>query len=99
MRRYVLSTLLAIACTVAHAEPEVEALVALDHTSNIMLGRPFNDEEEWQSEFIGAGITINAGRRRAWEIDIVHGAERRERETTEQASKLHVRFYPGRVRE
>lgn len=82
----------------AGAEPKVEPVVALDHTSHIARGAPFNDKDEFQSEFIGAGITIHAGARRAWEIDITHGVERRDRVATDSASKLHVRWYPRRGR-
>jgi hypothetical protein len=76
---------------------EVEAFVALDHTSNLFRGAPFNDKEEFTADALVAGITITAGKRSAWEIDLTHGVQRIDN-STEPASNLSVRFYPGRLR-
>lgn len=83
----------------AHAQAaEVEPLVVYDHTSNAFRGFPLNAREELQAEYLGAGVTITAGTRKRWEIDITHGVMSVEGETFEQASKLTVRFYPRRGR-
>jgi hypothetical protein len=82
----------------ARAEPEVEPVIGLEHASHLLRGAPFNEKEEFQSEYAGGGVTINAGKHRAWEIDITHGIQRIERTTTDQATRLHVRFYPRRRR-
>jgi hypothetical protein len=82
----------------AHAA-EVEAVVIYDHTSALSRGYPFNDQDEWSVDFVGAGITITAGKRRAWEIDLAHGRKMFDNDGQwEEGSKVAVRWYPGRGR-
>jgi hypothetical protein len=77
---------------------EVEAFASVGHVSNVFRGRPFNDRPEFQSDSLLGGVTITAGKRGAWEIDLAHGWQRTDRVITEPASALAVRFYPGRLR-
>ena len=77
---------------------EVEAFTSLRHTSDLFRGKPFNDEKALQLDGLSGGMTINAGKHRAWEIDLQHGFQRIDRARTEQFSALDVRFYPGRTR-
>jgi hypothetical protein len=103
MKRAIVQSLLFVALFVgyslwAHAA-EVEPVVIYDHTSALSRGYPFNDQEEWTVDFLGAGITIKAGTRRAWEIDLAHGRKQFDNNGAwEEGSKLAVRWYPRRGR-
>ena len=82
---------------------EIEPFVQYQHTSDLFRGCPFRcDSDEPKQEFISGGVTINAGKRRAWEIDIAHGIKAVDcpikRCSWEQGSQLGVRYYPFRGR-
>lgn len=77
---------------------ETEAVLLCTHTSDLLRGRPFNNQDEPQQDYCGAGVTITAGRRRAWEMDITHGFKSIDRSQRENGSQFTVRFYPGRLR-
>lgn len=77
---------------------EVEAFASVRHTSDLFRGAPFNKQDALQLDGLSGGFTINAGKRRAWEIDLQHGFQRIDRARVEQFSALDVRFYPGRLR-
>ena len=92
--------LIVIACSLwneVKAEPTVEPVVKYDHDSDITRGVPFNDQEEYSSDYVAAGITVTAGRRKRWEIDITHGRRRIDRDI-DSASEFEVRWYPRRRR-
>lgn len=77
----------------------VEFMIDLTHVSDITTGPPFNDRPERWFNLAALGFTIEAGKNRAWEIDLAHGVKRSCSPClTEQGSKLNVRFYPGRLR-
>jgi hypothetical protein len=79
---------------------DAEAFAAYSHTSDLFRGRPFNDRDEWSADFIGGGVTISAGKARAWEIDLAHGFKRnsmRRGYGWENGTTLNIRFYPGRL--
>lgn len=92
----------AVICALAVANlahgAEVEPVVVLDHTSNVFRGRPLNDREELTADYFGVGVTVTAGRRERYEIDLSHGVARFEGGAFESASKLSVRWYPRRRR-
>src|SRR5690606_3345618 len=77
---------------------ETETVLLCSHTSDIRRGEPFNNRAEPQQDYCGAGVTVTAGRRRAWELDITHGFKIIDRGPRESGSQLTVRFYPGRLR-
>lgn len=77
---------------------EVEALVIETHDSNLVQGWPRNNRAESSHDFLGAGVTITAGTRSAWHIDIAHGIKSVDRQRRETGTHFAVRFYPGRLR-
>jgi hypothetical protein len=78
---------------------EVEPFVEYSHTSDIFRGCPLHCEQsEPLLDYAGVGVTITAGRRNRWEIDISHGYKRIDSKSTEPGSKLAIRFYPRRNR-
>jgi hypothetical protein len=77
---------------------EVETLLLLQHTSDLLRGPPLNNRDERQHDFLAAGVTITAGKCEAWEIDIAHGVKSIDRGRRESGTQLAVRFYPGRTR-
>jgi hypothetical protein len=82
----------------AHAA-DIEALLLLQHTSDLLRGPPFNNDSESQHDYLAPiGITITAGVRKAWELDLTHGVKFINRGKRETGSQLAVRFYPGRLR-
>lgn len=84
-----------VTCSAAEFEPFAQ----YDHTSDIRRGPPFNDRDEHTQDFIGGGVTISAGKHRAWEIDLSHGYKTIDcRSCWETGSRLSVRFYPRRLK-
>jgi hypothetical protein len=79
---------------------EVEAFAVYDHTSALFVGCPFHcsDPPEPQQDYLAGGVTITAGKRKAWEIDLSHGVKRVDRWLVTQGSQFTVRYYPGRGR-
>jgi hypothetical protein len=78
---------------------EVEAMAKYSHGSDIVRGCPFRCEiSEPQYDAITGGITITAGKCRAWELDLSHGFKWIDRGPSETGSEFAVRFYPGRRR-
>lgn len=99
-RKRFLPSLAVIALGLGHplfaSAAEWEALVLLQHTSDLLRGRPLNTREESQEEMIAAGATLRLGLKRAFEIDLVHGVKSIDRGSWESGSQLTVRWYPGR---
>ena len=78
---------------------ETEAMVKLTHGSDLARGCPFRcDEQEPQYDALTGGVTITAGKRERWEIDITHGFKWIDRGPRENGSEFSVRFYPMRRR-
>lgn len=75
---------------------DLEPFLLLQHTSDLLRGPPFNTKDEGQQDFLAAGVTIIAGERRAWELDLAHGVKWIDRGEAEHGTQLAVRFYPGR---
>ena len=96
MRRIALliSALFAVNASAASVETFIEA----SHTSALFQGKPFNNQDGGpQMDAITAGVTITAGKKQAWEIDLSHGRKRVDG-VVWPGSTLNVRFYPGRLR-
>jgi hypothetical protein len=94
--RYLYAFALTFALCANAYTTEVEPFVVYSHLSDVTRGRPFNGQDEAQSEYIGAGITIVAGKLKRFEIDISHGRKSVDRAGWESGSQLNVRFYPRR---
>lgn len=79
---------------------EVEYMVEYAHTSDIRRGPPFNNRDEATQEYLAPlGMTIAAGKHRAWEIDLSTGFKSIDcKSCWETGSKLNVRFYPRRMK-
>lgn len=78
----------------------IEPVVQYRHLSDIARGCPRRcNVDEPQSDYLGPlGMTITAGRRRAWEIDISTGVKWIDRGDREGGSEFGVRWYPWRAR-
>ena len=102
MRKYgtaLLMLVLMAAFTVSVHAAEIEWFVEYDHTSDVLRGPPFNNQDERFVDYIGGGVTLALGSKRAWEVDIGHGVKRLDGiGAFESGSKFAVRFYPGRTR-
>jgi hypothetical protein len=89
--------LLACSLCASASAAEVEAFATYDHTSNIVRGCPRRcEQDESSQEYLGGGVTISAGKRKAWEIDLSHGIKSIDGDRREVGSKFEVRYYPGR---
>lgn len=77
---------------------EAEAFAGGFHGSDVARGAPFNEVEELTFDAVLGGVTITAGKRRAWEVDLAQGFKRFDKGPWENATTLGVRFYPGRLR-
>ena len=75
---------------------DVEPVIVLDHSSDLFRGWPVNNTPEPQEDYLGSGITIHAGKRRRFEMDITMGLKSLNRGPTESGTRLTVRFYPTR---
>jgi hypothetical protein len=98
--------LIAIFCwlTVQDAKAaDLEWFVQYQHTSDILRGCPWHCETtEPTQEFASGGLTITAGTRFRWELDIAHGYKAIDcsprRCAWEPGTQLSARFYPLRNR-
>ena len=97
-RYHIALVLMMLACAWQTHAAEVEPMGTHVHVSNAFRGFPLNKREELQADYLGAGVTITAGKRKRWEIDISHGALSVERTGFESASILSTRYYPRRGR-
>lgn len=79
----------------------VEPVAQYRHLSDIARGCPRRcNVDEPQSDYLGPlGLTITAGRRRAWEIDISTGVKWIDRGGREGGSEFGVRYYYMRGRQ
>lgn len=78
---------------------EIEPMVKLAHVSDIAHGCPLScDTDDFQVDSLTGGITITAGARQRWEIDMTHGYKWVERGPREGSTEFVVRFYPRRNR-
>lgn len=98
MRQLILLTLLL--WSLPSRAAEVEPLIKYGHTSNLFVGCPFrcSDPPEQQQDVLMAGVMITAGKRRAWEMDLVHGVKRIDGRKVIEGSEFEVRLLPGRLR-
>jgi hypothetical protein len=105
--RFIIALWLAILFGFASCESraaDVEPFVTYTHTSDIFRGCPFKcDRDESTQEAIMGGVTIAAGKRRAWELDIAHGVKAIDCGGVrnckwEQGSQFSARWYPWRNR-
>lgn len=88
-----------IALRQAHGA-EAEYFVGTYHTSDLFRGCPFRcDVDEAQQDYLTPlGVTITAGKRKRWEIDLSHGLKWIDRGEREPGSEFGVRYYPLRGR-
>lgn len=79
---------------------DVEPVMQYRHLSDIARGCPRRcNVDEPQSDYLSPlGLTITAGRRRAWEIDISTGVKWVNRGKREGGSEFGVRYYYMRGR-
>ena len=77
---------------------EVEYMVEYAHMSDLRRGAPFNNRDEITQEYLAPlGMTITAGKHRAWEIDLSTGYTSIDcKSCWETGSKFNVRYYPLR---
>lgn len=94
---YLMLVLMFLCAWQTHAA-EVEAFGGVFHGSNVARGAPFNDKPENTFDALHGGVTITAGKRRAWEIDLAQGYKWFDLGPRETATTFGVRFYPGRLR-
>lgn len=88
---------IALIVTPAHSA-DAEWLVTYSHNSDLLRGKPFNNQPEPWQDFLGTGVTIS------WpkvELDLIHGVKRIKTPETgkrpsESGSQLNVRWYPLR---
>lgn len=96
----VLTLALAFVITLRADAAEVEYMVQYAHTSDLRRGPPFNNHDESTQEYLSPlGMSITAGKHRAWEIDMSTGFKSIDcKSCWETGSMFNVRFYPLRRR-